>query len=65
MKPEWRRFESKAKLHFAQRGELAATKQWLERNPPPDDWQAGPWAWAYTERSRPLFSILLARLLGR
>lgn len=30
--------------------------QWLENNPPPDNWTYGKKAWAYTECNRGLFS---------
>ena len=28
---------------------LMKAKKWLKKNPPPKNWQASKWAWAYTE----------------
>lgn len=27
----------------------AEAKEWLAKNPPPNDWTEGPWAWAFLE----------------
>lgn len=59
---EWEAYERMAREFFEKRGEIEVTQQWLEDHPPPREWKAGPWAWAYTEK--PLMPLFLKRLLG-